>query len=847
MSASPFSKKELYDCGKVRRFRGSEHPELAFPVGGIGTGTISLGARGELRDWEIFLRPNKGLNLPYTFFAARARLKGERSVTKVLEARHSPPYTGGHGYLKNNAAGLPHFQDTEFIGEYPFARVNFIDREFPLKVSMEVFNPFIPLEPDDSGIPAAIFLITMKNIKKRGAEASLAFSMLNPCGYDSRSQVSDASCTTFGKNINEFVKKDGLSCLFFTTKKHKEKDYRFGSMAVSTVWKDVSSTPSWRAAYRPGTLLSWWNELSGFWDDFSEDGALIRKSPSKPSSSADGGSDTGSIALSATLKPGEAVTFPIIISWYFPNFINYWDDRIPEKKREFKKYYSNLFNDAADVAGYIFENYHRLEGKTREFHRLLFSSTLPGYVIDAVTSQMSIIRTQTCFRTADGNFYGFEGCSDNAGCCPMNCTHVWNYEQSLAHLFPTLERSMRETDFLSNVEKDGKMAFRTTLPPGLFKWDFHPAADGQMGAIMRLYREWKYSGDNEFLGRCWPNAKKALEFAWKKWDRNKDGVMEGQQHNTYDIEFYGANTMTGLFYLGALKACAEMAKAMGDEKSTATYEDVFKKGKTKYDRLLWNGKYYVQKYNSRKYKHHQYGKGCLSDQVLGQWLAEIIGLGELLPRRRVRKALASIFKYNFRTDFNDHINVQRIYAIGDEKGLLLCTWPLGGREKLPFPYCDEVWTGFEYEVASHMIHCDMLDEGLTIVKAARERYDGHRRNPWNEVECGHHYVRAMSSWALLTGLSGFQYDGVKNVIRFSPRISQSNFKCFFSTGTCWGQFRQIIKGEKANITIKIHHGRLKLNCLILNLPGPGESRQEVEIRLAEDLLIESPDELRITV
>jgi len=211
-----------------------------------------------------------------------------------------------------------------------------------------------------------------------------------------------------------------------------------------------------------------------------------------------------------------------------------------------------------------------------------------------VSSQAAIIRTTTGLWLEDGNYFGFEGCGDQSGCCPLNCAHVWNYAQSLAFLFPALERTMRETDFLTNVKPDGAMAFRTSLPLGSgVLWGFKPAADGQMGRIISLYRDWQISGDTAWLKKLWPQAKKALDYAWTQWDADRDGLMEGEQHNTYDIEFYGPNSMMGAFYLGALKAGAAMAYVAGDVVAAKKYLAMYDKGRAAYDASLWNGEYYV--------------------------------------------------------------------------------------------------------------------------------------------------------------------------------------------------------------------------------------------------------------
>ncbi|MCP5117511.1 MAG: hypothetical protein GY953_42355, partial [bacterium] len=254
-------------------------------------------------------------------------------------------------------------------------------------------------------------------------------------------------------------------------------------------------------------------------------------------------------------------------------------------------------------------------------------------VIDAVSSQASIIRTPTVMLLEGKKIFAFEGCHDDAGCCPMNCTHVYNYEQALAYLYPDLERTMRDTDFLVNMRDDGSMGFRTVVPPRKGGRIPFPAADGQMGCVMKVYREWLLSGDDDWLRKLWPEVKRALEYAWNAWDADRDGVMEGEQHNTYDIEFYGPNTMMGTLYLGALKAGARMARHLGDNAAAESYDRLVGPGGEKLDKLLFNGDYYVQTVdtshpNAGKY---QYGEGCLSDQLLGQWFAEVTGLGKLLP------------------------------------------------------------------------------------------------------------------------------------------------------------------------------------------------------------------------
>lgn len=424
---------------------------------------------------------------------------------------------------------------------------------------------------------------------------------------------------------------------------------------------------------------------------------------------------------------------------------------------------------------------------------------------------------------------------------------MWNYEQSLAFLYPELERSMRETDFGVNTRDDGRMSFRTLVPPAPeVQWGGPPAADGQMGSVLKLYREWQLCGDAAWLRKLWPHAKRALQYAWLKWDADRDGVMEGEQHNTYDIEFYGPNTMMGTLYLAALRAGAAMARAAGEPEFAAECDRLDAAGSGVYAKQLWNGEYFVQEViapttpaeglgegtqsvQASGEVRYQYGLGCLSDQLLGQWFARVVALGAVLPEEQVRSALRAIHRHNFRRNLSDHESCQRTYALNDEAGMLLCTWPNGGRPRYPFPYADEVWTGIEYQVAGHMIYEGLVEEGLELVCAVRARHDGLRRNPWNEFECGHHYARAMASWSVLLALSGFVYSAPEARLEFAPRIHASDFRCFFSTGSAWGTFAQV-ENDRVGYVAEVTVLRGELPLSILGLP----LRRNVMMKISVD-------------
>ena len=796
-------KEELRRAGPPRVY-GKEAAEAAFLLGGIGTGNFSVGSRGDLRDWEIFNKPAKGQKLPYSFFAV-AFNDGERVTTRVLESRLVPPFSESHGFHPGSVAGLPRFSDSRMWAEYPFVYVELVDDELPVRVLLEAYTPFIPHEPDDSGLPLAVLTYTVQNTGDSDLDVTVAGSMLNAVGFTGVGDFGWVKPEGFGGNVNRFTQEAGLRGVSFTSGKHPEDSLLYGSMSLVTTERDVTVKPNW---YRSG----WWDNLREFWDDLASDGLLTDHGYESPSE--EGKTDVGSLGAVKTVGPGEAVDFTFLVSWHFPNRVGNWNQRIGDCGcgAVARNRYAARFSDAWDVCMYYVKHRDRLDDLSRAFRDALYGSTLPVHVVDAVASNITVIRSSTCFWLEDGAFLAYEGCFDDAGCCSGNCTHVWNYEQTLAHLFPSLARNMRETEFRHETGSDGKMSFRAyNVFPGTRSWDsVEAASDGQCGAVMRLYREWKLCGDTGWMMGLWPKARLALDYACRTWDLDGDGVTEAKQHNTYDISFYGPNPLSGVMFLGALKAGVHLAEASGDYDAAERYRTLYERGRVNLDRAIWGGDYYVQRLDDVDAYKYQHGVGCLSDQLLGQLNASLMGLGYLLPPKHVKKAIHSVYRNNFKEGFDEHDNTQRTYALNDEAGLLLCTWPMGGRPSLPFVYSHEVWTGVEYHVASHLISEGYVDEGLALVKAVRDRHDGVRRNPWNEVECGHHYARSLSSWGLLLALSGFTCDAVEKEVSFQPRINAAEFSCFWSTGGAWGTYTQTVDrdtGER-RWSVEALHGSL---------------------------------------
>jgi non-lysosomal glucosylceramidase len=811
-----------------RVFSGRQLAMLAFPLGGVGAGSLSLGGRGQLRDWEIFNRADKGLAPEYGFASIWARAGKGKPFASVLEARIAPPYEGSSGLGSRNAPGLRRLESAVFTGEYPVARIGFRDPRLPVKVSLEAFTPFIPLAADESGLPVAVLRYKVSNPGTAPASVSIAFALSNvvglPNGGPGRGRVNDRR------------ESSGLSGFLMRDPTLKTDDPAAGTFALA-VLEPGTGRVSARKAWPKG---KWWASPMLYWDDFTADGSLDE--------SDDAGNPVASVCLGREIAPGAEAAFTFLLAWHFPNRTPEWCGWSAPKRDErtvIGNHYATRFGDAWEAAEYAARSLPALEPRMRRFVEAVRETTLPPAVKDAAMANLSTLATNTCFRTSDGEFHGFEGTGDKRGCCMGSCTHVWNYESATHNLFPSLARSMRRAAFEAS-SAEGAVPNRILLPEGK-QHDGMPAADGQMGQIIKTYFDWQLSGDDAWLRRMWPTVKRAIEFCWAKggWDGDRDGVMEGVQHNTYDVEFYGPNPMCGIYYLGGLRAAEEMARAVGDEASAREYHALYDRGRGWIDANLFNGEYYIQKTRGipvsqihpvlhttggaedTEHPDFQLGEGCLVDQLVGQYVATFAGLGWLLDEKKIRKTLESIYRYNYKRGLWDHESVQRIFALNDESALVICDYGRAKRPRVPFPYYAEVMTGFEYSAAVLMLYAGMEREGIECIGNIRRRYDGERRNPWNEAECGHHYARAMAAWTGLVALSGFRYRGAERAVEAMPRSRAQRFRSFWSAGTAWGSFELARQESGLRFSIAATEGEMAVRRVELAPRAGGGSTATV--------------------
>jgi len=791
-------------------YSGERLNRIAFPMGGIGAGMICLEGAGAISHVSVRHKPDV-FNEPFMFGAIA--VKGLENGSKVLEGPipgrklYGAPYTGNGS--SNSSYGFPRFEKAEFLARFPFGTVKLQDDDIPLDVEIKGWSPFIPGQEDQSSLPMAALEYTFTN--QTDSVLALVFS------YHAENFMRIRSANEWGirysseghsieKQKNGFI----LAQSCFPDKPHYKGDF-----AISTL-EEATIDHRW---FRGG----WYDARTMLWRDI--------ESAEPVSDTSTLGSVNASLYVPVELQPGESKTIHLMMSWYVPHS-DLRHGGIPAVQgapacdpatgccstdytsQFYEPWYSQRFSGITEVSQFQLSNYWDLREQSERFSQTFFASDLPPEILEAVSANLSILKSPTVLRQKNGALWAYEGCFDSgSGCCIGSCTHVWNYAQAIPHLFPRLERSLRETEYLVSQAESGHQNFRSALPIQITDHNFHAAADGQLGGIMKVYREWRISGNTEWLRSLWPQIKQSFGYCSWKWDPKSKGVLEEPHHNTYDIEFWGPDGMCSSIYLGATQAMIHMAEALGEDNEA--YASLLAKGVAYMEKELYNGDYFIQRttwkglrtlppdehletnwninYSKEAFEmlqkegpKYQYGNGCLADGIIGAWFDAVCGLPEFIDRTKVHSHLNAVYRNNFKKDLLDHVNPQRPgFGAGKDGGLLLCTWPHGDQPSLPFVYSNEVWTGIEYQVASHLMMHGEVEKGLDIVREVRRRYDGTIRNPFNEYECGHWYARALSSYALMQGLTGLFYDALDKTLYIRSQLGD-NFQCFISTETGYG-------------------------------------------------------------
>ena len=781
--AELMSADSLFARGEPRVCRGQNLTGISMPTGGIAAGPIQMDGKGTRAIWQIF-NNYAAAAVPNSFFAVRAKAGDEKPVVRALQTVPAGAFEG--------------MKELTFRGQYPFGWFSFQDDQVPVQVSMEVFSPLVPLDARNSAIPCVVYNLTAENTGQKVVDVSFLASQQNAVGY-AGGAITNRSCAGYGQNSNRLVREEGSAILHMTAKQEKATPGS-GDMALAVLGGDISATASWKENDKLAEAFENGGSVSG---------------PEEAGPSPAGETVDGALAASFKLQPGQKKTVTFILAWYFPNARQPWCGQ--------GNMYANWWPDALGVARDVAKRVAELSALTHRYNQTLYASNLPYWMLDRISSQVAILASKTCFWTKEGYFGGWEGCNPRGGCCNGNCGHVWHYAQAHARLFPEIARAMRE-EALRYQRADGAIFFRQPNT-GI-------ASDAQSGEVLEAYREYTQSPDRKWLDQNWPKIKKTMEFHIRTWDADEDGVLSGSQHNTLDADTSGSTSWLGSMYLAALTAAGKMARMEGDAEAAARYDKIRQSGMKKQNETLWNGEYYFQIPGPAPLR--DYNNGCHIDQVLGQWWAHQLDLGWVYPPDRVRTALASLVKYNFRTDFHGVPQSPRKFVADEDMGLQMIQWPRKDRPANHMLYADEVMTGFEYAAAATMIQAGLLKEGFTTVKAISDRYDGRLRtglsggdctswgysgNPFGDDECGKYYARAMSSWSLLLACQGFIYDGPAGVIGFKPAWRPDDHVSMFTASEGYGLFTQKRGDGKQTDRIEVKCGRLNVKTLVFEIPA----------------------------
>jgi non-lysosomal glucosylceramidase len=788
----------LYERGTVTTYLKSKNElqYIGMPVGGITCGTVYLGGDGRLWLWDIFNKNQEGIepkevDWPYAVHAGK-KIRSRDGACYVEPSRDIRPLDQGfavkltyNGQTIIKRLHADDWAEIAFEATYPMATVRYTDPAIPVEIKLEAYSPFIPLNEDDSGLPVTIFSFELINKSKQPVTAVMLGWLENKTGIHSADNAQhERKNTRASKNGWIGVESTiGDKAGSATTLKNNA-DY--GSLCIAALQSSAFAN----------VQLVGTNQLTA---------AHFEPGADMLSSAAIEIPLIGSVGSQLQILPGKSSKANFAISWYFPNL---QFGGIEGKGR----YYANRFTDAAAVMDYVKTNFARLSGQSKLWHQTWYNATLPWWFLERTFANTSTLATTTSHRFTSGRFYAWEG----VGACEGTCTHVWQYAQAVGRVFPALERDTRErVDLALAMMPDGGIKFRGEA-------EKRPAIDGQAGTILRIYREHQMSKDDAFLQKNWVAIKKATQFVLDQ-DRNHDGMEDTPMENTLDAVWDGEIAWIVGLCIAAVKAGELMAIEVGDAAFAKVCATYVADGRRNMETQLFNGEYFIHQPDKVKGRANlgSYNT-CHIDQVYGQSWAFQVGMPRVLDQEKTLSALRSLWKYNFTPDVGPYIATHkgwRPYALAGEGGMIMNTnprnepRPYGENQTWQLGYFHECMSGFEHQVAAHMMAEGMTDEALVLTRAIHDRYHAVKRNPFNEIECSDHYARAMASYGTFITACGFEYHGPKGYIKFAPKWNKAAFKAPFITAEGWGAYRQQEEGQRQVHEIAVKQGSLQLKEL----------------------------------
>lgn len=814
-SFSIFSFAQIAKPPVVENYAASSRVRSGISMGGIGTGSIEFRKDGNFYNWSIFNNFPRGtgpiFELPtkpktfedqsFLFFLVRYQVEGEKPQLKLLQLNNSLQEGGQEGIIYYYP-WMSAVDKIEYSARFPFTNMKFSDADMPIDIELEAFSPFIPFDVKNSALPGVYFNFKIKSKTDKNVDVMLLGSLRNLVGYDTQDKAFEAKLVN-EKNYKFFAQSaSGMD----------EKTSTYGQMGLGVIGGDeVSYYLGWEHKHPYYEKLLVENKLANI-DDTQSRNSVNNENKRI----ANGRNDQrcfSSIAVSHKLKAGKEFTSAFFMNWNFPN--NYGgienhnakdttkciDVRKQIGVKQTKNmglYYQNYFTDINATAAYFATQVDDLSSRSHQFVNDMYSSDIDQFVLDQVNSQLNTFVSSSTL-TKEGNFAIREGLTASQSWGPNITSDVSLYASPMIiGLFPELQKaSMRSHAKLQT--KDGEINHGLGYDMDFNQngtWGVYDRVDLVPNFIQMVLRDFLWTNDKQYIREMWPSVKLGINYMLTKRDKDGDQMpdMNGIMCSYDNFPMYGLASYIQSQWINALTMASEVAAEMGEPKLEKQYKEIAQKGSKLMEQKLWNGSYYnlSNDYLGKK----GIDNGCLTDQLIGQWVAHNAGLGYIFDKQNVQKSLKSIMDKSF------------IY----NSFLRNCSWPAHpdlfpiATSDLWVDQANTPWTGVELAFASFLIYENMVDDGLKVIKGVDDRYRKAGLY-FDHQEFGGHYYRPMAAWSIMNAFLGYSVN--RGTYSFNPKIKKDTFNMFFTipAGTA------IYKKEVNSIQIEVKTGEMTFSKL----------------------------------
>ncbi len=834
----------------VEKYTKHDAARSGVALGGLGTGYVELRKDGKFYNWTIMNNyplgvgpifqipqwPRDGWEENLQFFIVRYQVEGEDAKMKLLQINNTINEAGMES-VDYYFPWLSRIENIEYAGRFPFVNMKFTDSEMPFDITMEAFSPFIPHDVKNSSLPGVYFNFDIQSTTDKKVNVMLIASQRNLVGYDTQEKYF----------ITELEQGDGYK-VFSQSAGRLEKDRSsYGTMGIASLSDETTYHLGWEHKHPYYERLLFENKFRNE-NDVKGRNHVDKETGKKVANSSFRVKDQrcfSSLAITRDLAPGKSFDHSFVMTWHFPNA--YGAHNAQGSNRDFKgdytinqkitknqgHYYDNFFNNATEVADYMVKNKDDLTVRAKQFISDYYASDVDQFILDQVNSNLNTFITSSTLRK-DMKFGIREGMTADKPWGPNITIDVSLYGSlSVLALFPELQKtSMRCHRDLQKPtgEINHGLGFDLDYTQN-GTWGVYHRIDMPGNYIQLVLRDYFWTGDKAFLEEMWPSIKKAVEYVLNERDKDKDMMpdMEGIMCSYDNFPMYGLSSYIQSQWLCAMACAEEAANIMDDEAAAKKYHDIFEKGSKLMDEHLWNGDYYRL---SKDYTGlcedmedaTEEDNACMTDQIIGQWLAHLTNQGYLFKEEHVKSALQSVMDMSFKDGF----------------GLRNCSWPEHPKyfpiheSDLWVDQANTPWSGVELAFASFLLYEDMYDEAYKVIKEVNDRYR-EAGLYWDHQEFGGHYYRPMSAWGIINGLLGMSINN--GSYKFDPKIPKDDFTMFFAYDN--GTAHYIENGN--TVEVNVLTGELECNSLILDNSGLTE---EVDITVGDkkvDASIEKTD------